>query len=381
MKGQDRTPKLRFKGFSDDWEQRELGEIVEITMGQSPSSENYTDNPDDYILVQGNADMKNGRVVPRVWTTQVTKEARRGDLILSVRAPVGDIGKTDFEVVLGRGVAGIKGNEFVFQSLGKMKQNGYWNKLSTGSTFESINSNDIKEAKIFIPKEKEQKKIGSYFKQLDNTIALHLGKVDALKQIKKGFLQQLFPRNGKNVPGVRFTDFHDEWEQCKLGEVSSRHDNLRIPITASNRVTGTTPYYGANGIQDYVEGFTHDGEFILVAEDGANDLVNYPVRYVKGKVWVNNHAHVLQAKEKKSDSIFLMYSLQNTNIEPFLVGGGRAKLNANILMNLEILMPSLEEQLEIGIFIKKIDDSIFIQQKRVEQLKTLKKSYLQNMFI
>lgn len=158
--------------FTNAWEQRKLGEIADITMGQSPKSENYTDNPSNYILVQGNADMKEGKVFPRVWTTQVTKQGRVGDLILSVRAPVGDIGKTDYNVVLGRGVAAIRGNEFIFQTLSKMKQNGYWNKLSTGSTFESINSNDIKSATILIPSSPEQKAIGSFFQELDQLITL-----------------------------------------------------------------------------------------------------------------------------------------------------------------------------------------------------------------
>ena len=185
-------PQLRFAGFADDWEQRKLGEEAQLTMGQSPNSENYTKNPDDYILVQGNADMKNGRVVPRVWTTQITKKAEKSDLILSVRAPVGDIGKTDYDVVLGRGVAAIKGNEFIFQQLGKMKLTGYWTRYSTGSTFESINSNDIKDAKIMVPVEEEQQKIGSFFQQLDHLITLHQRKLDLLKEQKKGFLQKMF---------------------------------------------------------------------------------------------------------------------------------------------------------------------------------------------
>ncbi|KXA12595.1 restriction endonuclease subunit S [Enterococcus faecium] len=187
-----KVPEIRFSGFTEDWEQRKLGEIVQITMGQSPNSENYTENPEDYILVQGNADMKNNRVVPRVWTTQITKQAEKGDLILSVRAPVGDIGKTDYDVVLGRGVAAIKGNDFIFQQLGKMKESGYWNRFSTGSTFESINSNDIREALITIPTGEEQQKIGAFFKQLDDTIALHQRKLDLLKETKKGFLQKMF---------------------------------------------------------------------------------------------------------------------------------------------------------------------------------------------
>ena len=190
------VPEIRFPEFTDAWEQRKLGDEVRIVMGQSPNSENYTDDPNDYILVQGNADMKNGRVLPRVWTTQVTKQAEKDDLILSVRAPVGDIGKTAYDVVIGRGVAAIKGNEFIFQNLGKMKSDGYWTRYSTGSTFESINSTDIKEAIISVPAIEEQNKIGSFLKQLDNIIALHQRKCEQLKELKKFMLQNMFPKKG-----------------------------------------------------------------------------------------------------------------------------------------------------------------------------------------
>jgi len=136
-------------------------------------------------------------------------------------------------------------------------------------------------------------------------------------------------------------------KQRKLYDIADRFDNLRVPIPASDRISGDTPYYGANGIQDYVEGFTHDGEFILVAEDGANDLKNYPLQYVNGKVWVNNHAHVIQGKKTITDNKFLMNSIKNFNIEPFLVGGGRTKLNADVMMKLNILLPSFKEQEKI----------------------------------
>ena len=165
--------KIRFKKYNDVWENVKLTEIVPIVMGQSPDSKNYTDNPNDYILVQGNADMQNGRVVPRLWTTQITKLAEKGDLILSVRAPVGDIGKTDYNVVIGRGVAAIRGNEFIFQLLSRMKQTNYWAKFSTGSTFESINSSDIKLAEIYLPSQDEQSAIGSLFRTLDDLLASH----------------------------------------------------------------------------------------------------------------------------------------------------------------------------------------------------------------
>lgn len=167
------TPGVRFANFTDAWEQRKLGETVQITMGQSPDGSTYSDVPSKYILVQGNADLQNGWVSPRVWTSQMTKEADAGDLIMSVRAPAGTMGKTAYNAVIGRGVAAIKGNEFIYQLLVKMDSEGYWKALSCGSTFESLNSDNIKNADVLIPDADEQEKIGEYFCNLDNLITLH----------------------------------------------------------------------------------------------------------------------------------------------------------------------------------------------------------------
>lgn len=155
------------------WEQRKLSEITKITMGQSPDGSTYSDTPSDYILVQGNADIKDGWVSPRIWTTQVTKKCDAGDLIMSVRAPAGTMGKTAYDAVIGRGVAAIKGNEFIFQSLVRMDAVGYWKKLCAGSTFESLNSDNIKNAILMVPSEAEQERIGQLLSDVDNTIALH----------------------------------------------------------------------------------------------------------------------------------------------------------------------------------------------------------------
>ncbi|WP_049173624.1 restriction endonuclease subunit S [Lacticaseibacillus rhamnosus] len=181
-------------------------------------------------------------------------------------------------------------------------------------------------------------------------------------------------------PAIRFKGFTDAWEQRKVSELADRYDNLRVPITASERVAGETPYYGANGIQDYVERFTHNGEFVLVAEDGANDLQNYPVQYVDGKVWVNNHAHVLQAKEERVDNKFLTNALKHTNIEPYLVGGGRAKLNADVMMKINFKVPTLPEQVQIGKFFDNLDHLITLHQRKLAKLKELKQGYLQKLF-
>ena len=145
-----------------------------MTMGQSPDGSTYSETPSDYILVQGNADLKDGWVSPRIWTTQKTKTADAGDLIMSVRAPAGAMGKTTYNVVIGRGVAGIKGNEYIYQYLVKMDLDSYWKKLASGSTFESIKSEDINRAELMMPRDiDEQDRIGEYFRNLNHLITLH----------------------------------------------------------------------------------------------------------------------------------------------------------------------------------------------------------------
>ena len=185
-------PEIRFKGFTDAWEQYKLSDITEVIMGQSPSSKNYTDNPNDDILVQGNADLKDGKVVPRLWTKEITKTIDKGGIILTVRAPVGDVAKTDYKVVLGRGVAGIKGNDYIYQFLQKLQYNRYWVSLSSGSTFESINSNDIKDLIIDIPSIEEQTKISMLLNNVNSIITLHQCKLERLQEVKKGLLQKMF---------------------------------------------------------------------------------------------------------------------------------------------------------------------------------------------
>ena len=156
---------------------------------------------------------------------------------------------------------------------------------------------------------------------------------------------------------------------------------MRIPVAANLRVSGTTPYYGANGIQDYVDGYTHDGEFILVAEDGANDLKNYPVRCVKGRIWVNNHAHVLQGKYDSADNKFLACAISQADIESLLVGGGRAKLNAENLMDMNLLLPNKAEQIRIGKYFAQLDHLITLHQRKIDKIKNMKKAMLDQMFI
>ena len=186
-------PEIRFAGFTDPWEQRKLGEIAPVTMGQSPNGACYTDNPNDAVLVQGNADLKDGWVSPRVWTTEITRTAKSGDLIMSVRAPVGAMGKTAYDVVLGRGVAGIAGNEFLFQALSKKEAEEYWSTVSAGSTFDSINGDELRNTLVDCPRsELECETIGDCLSKVDSLITLHQRKLKLLRNTKKSLLERMF---------------------------------------------------------------------------------------------------------------------------------------------------------------------------------------------
>ena len=135
-----------------------------------------------------------------------------------------------------------------------------------------------------------------------------------------------------------------EWKP--LDEIANILNNARKPVKSSLRVSGNIPYYGANNIQDYVEGYTHEGEFVLIAEDGSASLENYSIQWAVGKFWANNHVHVVNGKEKLNNR-FLYHYLTNMNFIPFLAGKERAKLTKAKLQQIPIPIPPLSVQTEI----------------------------------
>ncbi|MRG68305.1 restriction endonuclease subunit S [Limosilactobacillus reuteri] len=188
----NKQPNLRFKNFKGNWEQHRLEEVAQVTMGQSPSSKNYTDNPNDYVLVQGNADLKSNKISPRVWTKEVTKQVHKGEIIMTVRAPVGYLAMTNMDAVIGRGVAAIDGNKYLYYLLQTKLMDRTWEKLSSGSTFESISSNDIKNLEIKVTETEEEKLIAKLMDTVTYFVTLQKNNLTQLTTLKKYLLQNLF---------------------------------------------------------------------------------------------------------------------------------------------------------------------------------------------
>ena len=369
-------PTIRFKGYTEDWEQRRLGEVCQITMGQSPDGSTYSEEPSDYILVQGNADLKDGWVEPRIWTTQKTKTAQAGDLIMSVRAPAGAMGKTAYDVVLGRGVAGIKGNEFVYQSLVKMDSDGYWKKMAAGSTFESINSDVVKNAEMSLPQDvEEQEKIGSYFMSLDYLITLH--------QRKPYFWNKFIVI---------------DWEQRKLNEIAdkvsekNKNNEFSEPFTnsAEQGIISQKDYFD----REIVNNENLNGYYIVRNDDfiyNPRISVTAPVGPInRNRLGRNGVMSPLYTvfRTHDIDNLYLEFYFKTTKWHRFMKLNGdsgarfdRFTISSTQFMEMPIPYPTLEEQQKIGEYFDSFDNLITLHQRKCEELKNIKKFMLQNMFV
>ena len=366
-----------------------MGELGEISTGSTPSTANSAYYSDDGMPWVTPTDINALTIsdTPRKLSEEGAKVGRVVPANTILCTCIASIGKNTLLTAKGsfnqqiNSLTPYDENDAYFLLTESEIWSNTMKRMAASGTMQIVNKAEFSELKTKVPSLAEQQQIGTYFKNLDNLITLHQRKYDKLQNIKKSMLEKMFPKNGSNVPEIRFSGFTDPWEQRKLSEIADRFDNLRVPVAANLRVSGDTPYYGANGIQDYVEGYTHDGEYVLVAEDGASDLKNYPVNYVNGRIWVNNHAHVLQGKNNIASNRFLSYAINMANIESVLVGGGRAKLNADVMMNLGIVLPTYKEQCRVAEYFSYLDNLITLHQRELEKLQNIKKSMLEKMFV
>ena len=325
---------MHYFDFHYSWEQRKLGDVVDVRSGKD-----YKHLSEGNIPVYGTGGFMLSVNQALSYDEDAIGIGRKGtiDKPYILKAPFWTVDTLFYAIP--REKVDLNFAFDVFQNID-------WKKKDESTGVPSLSKTAINEIDVLVPQYDEQQPLGQFFNRIDNLITLHQREFAFLCKEKS----------------KKFRYIKNAWEQRKVREVTDRYDNLRIPVAASLRVAGTTPYYGANGIQDYVDGYTHDGEFILVAEDGANDLKNYPVKCVKGRIWVNNHAHVLQGKYDCADNQFLAYAISQADIESLLVGGGRAKLNAETLMGIDLLLPNKAEQIRIGKYLAQLDNLITLHQ-------------------
>ena len=390
-------PKLRFKEFNGDWEETQLQNEVNIIMGQSPSSNSYNEEKIGVPLVQGNADIKNRITSPTRYTNKPTKICKKDSLIMTVRAPVGYVGKANQEVCIGRGVCEIQvkkcNSDYIYQFL--LNKEDSWDKISQGSTFTSISSNDIKKLNINIPSLPEQTKIADFLSTVDEKIQNQQDKITHLENIKKGFMQKIFSRK------IRFKDANGnefpEWEEKKLEDtIETIIDNRgkTPPISSSGYPLIEIASMQNNGlnyrkIEKYVSDETYKTWFrnhikaddILFSTVGA---YSGSLSYYDGKIKSCIAQNIIGLRFAQN-SKFMMYLLSEKEnqkrIQNIKMNQAQPSIKVTQIIKLKFLIPCLKEQQKIADFLSSFDEKIDVEKETLEHLKELKKGLLQQMFV
>lgn len=256
-----------------------------------------------------------------------------------------------------------------------------YEKYNSGTAQPKLNREVCESITLPFPPLPEQQKIAEILSTQDKLIELQEKKIEQLKELKKAYLQKMFPQKGSKYPELRFKGFTEPWEQRKVGEISECLDSMRVPLNANERkqMQGDIPYYGAGSIQDYINKYLFDEELVLLLEDGDafDDFKTKSIaQYISGKSWVNNHAHILRAY---GNAFFLYISLAHKDIRNViqLAGASRKKLVQDAMLRIVIDVPSIDEQVKIGEFFKQLDSLITLHQRKSEQEKQKKKALMQ----
>ncbi|MFJ6934058.1 MAG: restriction endonuclease subunit S [Lactobacillus gallinarum] len=379
-----RAPVLRFKGFTNDWEQRKLIEILKSSVTDGPhetpqilkkgvpfiSVEAIVNNKIDFNRKRG--------YISFSYNAQCNKKYRpqkKDVLLVKSGSTVGKVAVVETNTIFNiwsplaaLRVTNSNDPYFLYYLLQTNTLQRQIINKSKGGTQPNLSMRILEQFKIFLPQNYlNQQKIEQLLRTLDKCISLQQRKLESFQFTYHEIIRRLFLKKAK-------------WQQTKLSDLVTILDKNRKPVKKEDRLFGDTPYYGANGIQDYISGFTHKGEFILIAEDGANSLTEYPIYFVKGQIWVNNHAHVLKVNKDVSP-LFLALALKQINYSKYTVGSSRNKLNLKDLENIAIFIPDNNEQQKIGQFYSNYLNYLRINKKRIQYMKQFKQFLLQNMFI
>ena len=392
------VPKLRFPEFRgmEGWSDEALSDVATIVMGSSPKSECYNHCEIGLPLLQGNADIKNRLSAPRIFTSEVTKECTVGDILLSVRAPVGSVAKSVHHACIGRGIAAIhskrpNSQEFLYQWL--LSYEPRWVNISQGGTFDAINSDDLKQVGLAVPSPSEQQKIAECLSSVDELMAAQARKVDALKTHKKGLMQQLFPREGETQPRLRFPEFQKgaEWVQKTVGGVSDVLMCKRIFAEETNPSEGI-PFYkiGTLGgvpdafisrekFEDYKSRYNYPrkDEVLITCSGTVGKCLPFDGKdaYFQDSniVWLDNPTGEVSNK-------FLLMLLSNVNWGS-LNSTTITRIYGPDLRGLAIKYPEDEaEQQRIASCLSSLDALITAETQKHEALKTHKKGLMQQLF-
>ena len=396
------NPEIRFSGFTDDWEQRKLGELGEIMTGSTPPtamSKYYSEHGIPWVTptdIEGNIisdtskklseeGVKVGRVVPAN-TILCTCIASIGkNALLTV--------KGSFNQQINSLTPSQENNPYFL-----LTESELWSKelkrIAGAGTMQIVNKSEFSELSTMVPRLDEQQKIGEYFSNLDRLITLHQRKLNGLKNVKKAMLEKMFPKNGESVPEIRFSGFTDDWEQRKLGDCCEQ-----IKETVDPQQNPDVKYWEYS-----MPAFDNGNKPDLVYGSGMNSIrkvINTSCLLInklnvrKKRIWLvetplNNavcSAEFVPIVSENVDLRFIKYIVSENKFTRYLEdcssgsSNSQKRVTPDVIMSAVIKVPTIAEQQKIGEYFSNLDRLITLHQRKLDKLKTLKKAMLEKMFI
>lgn len=400
MNAEQHVPPFRFKGFSDFWEQRKLSDLAMFNPRlELPDSFQYV----DLESVSGTELINHRTETKSSAPSRAQRLAKKGDIFYQTVRPYQKNNylyeKSDDDYVFSTGYAQLRPYEDGYFLFSRLQENGFVSTVldhSTGTSYPAINSNDLAKLEIMVPLNlNEQQAIGKLFRHIDNAIALHQHKLAKLKELKKGYLQKLFPQNGETVPEFRFKGYSDAWEKRKLGELANIRRGASPRPIKNKKWFSQTSQVGWIRISDVTEqnGRIHQVEqhlsdagqkktLVLKSKHLLLSIAATVGKPVQNYIQVGVHDGFIVFMDPKFDLDFMFYFLEKyrPNWARFGQPGSQININSELVRDLVVSIPTAHEQVAVAQFIITLDNLIAATQHKVDLLKKLKQGYSQKMF-
>ena len=375
-----KVPELRFPGFTDDWEERKFADFIDVKSGKDYKHLNSGSIP---VYGTGGYMLSVDRALSDIDAIGI---GRKGtiDKPYLLKAPFWTVDTLFYAVP--------KQNIDLQFSLSIFKKIN-WKKFDESTGVPSLSKTVINSVGASVPSYEEQQKIGSFFQQLDETIALHQRKLDLLKEQKKGYLQKMFPKNGAKVPELRFAGFADDWEERKFGELYKKVNEKNDLSFGKDRVISVANMYfkdtgNIRSYDAYMKTYNIFRTGDIAFEGNKSKHFSYG-RFVENTIGDGIVSHVFDVFRpiQQFDLNYWKYAIHNERVMgPILM---TATTSSTMMTNLvakdflkrAILVPSYSEQKFVGSFFQQLDDTIALHQRKLDLLKEQKKGFLQKMFV
>ena len=367
--------------INKDWKEVKLGDIVDITMGQSPKSEFYNKRNEGMPFLQGSATFGFMHPYFETYSSDIKKIAINGSVLMSVRAPVGDLNIANADVCIGRGLCSINGksniiNRYIFYLLSYYKPKLL--NMQKGTTFGAITKDDILNFKVLIAEDiEEQKRIASTLSKIDAYLENTIKLIEEKERFKRGIAKKLLTcKEGENIPEARFKGFEDEWETKTLNSISNikkGEQKNKLDLIADGKYPVLN---GGMNFSGYCNSYNREANTITISEGGNAGYVNF----IKEKFWSSGHCYTLH--DLKIDKYFLYQCLKNSEkrLMKLQLGTALKNIRQSEIVEFELNIPkSIKEQEKIGGYLSLLDKEIDNLKKQKELIKEMKKGAMQKL--